>query len=86
MSGFRVQHVQDGKRSKWAVFLSGRQVSKLMSSQYLAEAALDRLEREARHGKPRIRPCLGCGRDFRSEGKHNRLCKGCRARSQSVAV
>lgn len=26
----------------------------------------------------RIRPCMCCGGDFRSEGAHNRLCAACR--------
>lgn len=28
----------------------------------------------------RTRPCLRCGRDFDSEGNHNRLCDNCRSR------
>lgn len=27
----------------------------------------------------RRRPCLGCGRSFNSEGRHNRMCDPCRA-------
>ena len=30
---------------------------------------------------PRKRPCLCCGREFTSEGPHNRMCTSCRGRS-----
>jgi hypothetical protein len=41
-----------------------------------AEAARDRLEREA---TSRVRACLCCGAPFVSEGPHNRLCTACRS-------
>lgn len=28
--------------------------------------------------KRKVRPCLCCGRDFQSEGAHNRMCTPCR--------
>ena len=32
------------------------------------------------------RPCLGCGRDFASEGTHNRLCRTCHRSTHSVGA
>jgi hypothetical protein len=35
---------------------------------------------QPRH-QPKKRPCMSCGKEFLSEGSHNRLCDGCRTRS-----
>ena len=64
----------------WAVFEKGERVSAELSSRYLAESALERILKDRRAARHRIRPCLCCGQRFRSEGPHNRLCAHCRAR------
>lgn len=33
--------------------------------------------------KPKKRPCMCCGREFASDGPHNRLCGTCRHRNHS---
>lgn len=37
----------------------------------------------ARH-QPRLRPCMCCQREFKSDGAHNRLCNNCRLRGQDT--
>lgn len=32
-----------------------------------------------------MRPCLGCGKPFRSEGPHNRLCYDCKRKGADVS-
>ena len=34
-------------------------------------------EERLRYGEPVTRACLRCSEPFLSEGKHNRLCRGC---------
>lgn len=46
----------------------------------MAEERVEVLQRrDERARNARERPCLCCGRNFRSEGIHNRLCTPCRA-------
>jgi len=59
----------------WAVFRGNHRVSPLLSSQYLAENALERIARKSR---VRVRRCMTCAAPFESEGPHNRMCKSCR--------
>jgi hypothetical protein len=35
------------------------------------------LAKQPAGSRPRVRPCLRCGRDFRSAGFHDRLCDAC---------
>lgn len=42
-------------------------------------AALAWVERRAQAVPPKWRQCLGCGRDFHSEGAHDRMCPNCGA-------
>jgi len=44
----------------------------------LAELAKQRLAPGKSAKVYTVRPCMCCGRDFRSEGIHNRLCGSCR--------
>lgn len=54
------------------------------ASWHLAEGALRRIEaRETRPGAG-PRPCLRCARTFESQGRHNRLCDGCRGRNPGL--
>lgn len=86
MSAFHVAQVWDGPRRRWAVYKGHKQVSRMFANQMAADRMAVRMEREARHGKPQERPCLCCGRVFRSDGRHNRLCAVCGTGSQPVVV
>lgn len=46
--------------------------------------AASMVDRHMKAAKAKVRPCLCCQRDFRSEGPHNRLCKPCRERSEGM--
>ncbi len=46
-------------------------------------AARKRAERDA---CAVLRPCLGCGQPFPSEGIHNRLCGSCRRSTRNVGT
>lgn len=46
-----------------------RQMGRAVSSVYA---------RLAWQQKKKLRPCMSCGKDFSSEGSHNRLCNTCR--------
>jgi hypothetical protein len=59
----------------YAVFDADRAVSNKLSSRYLAERALERLERET---SARARPCLRCGVEIQSSHAGHRMCEGCR--------
>lgn len=61
----------------------GKQVSNRHWHRSEAEAAMERLEREARVTR---RACLKCRAPFLSEGPHNRMCKECRRLSPPVPV
>ena len=61
----------------------GWTVSGPHSTKFLAEAALERLEREARC---KTRPCITCRKPFRSEGPHNRMCDLCRLRARQQII
>lgn len=51
----------------------------------VAERARDELQRAAdKRAKRGPRPCLNCGCVFASEGVHNRLCKSCRGRADTL--
>jgi len=62
----------------WVVFDGVKARSQPYQNAYCAEQAAERLERER---KSSCRPCLTCGELFRSEGRHNRMCRQCRRRS-----
>ncbi len=40
--------------------------------------------KSTRQNKGRVRPCMCCGLNFRSEGFHNRLCVKCRRASADL--
>lgn len=73
--GLHVKGCEGCATYSYAVYDGKRRVAGTFSSRHLAEAARERLEREARR---RVRPCLCCGAPFESEGAHHRMCKGCR--------
>ncbi|WP_375257485.1 hypothetical protein [Citreimonas sp.] len=64
----------------WAVFRGANQVTPTFVRH---EEAEDRKQRLARRAASKTRPCITCTALFRSEGKHNRMCPGCRTRAAS---
>ena len=54
-----------------------------LAAQADALAAAQQIEVDALGG--RIRPCMCCQENFRSEGPHNRLCNSCRNRASHEA-
>ncbi|PIE09050.1 MAG: hypothetical protein CSA73_00550 [Rhodobacterales bacterium] len=79
MSAQRLTVERDGYG--WSVFQGGQKVRGAYSSEQIAEAACDRMEREARCKR---RPCITCGKPFMSEGPGNRMCDKCRANASEV--
>jgi len=67
--------------SGYAVFDGEERVSGTVGSHWLAEDHLDKLIRQ---GQMQDRACLTCGEVFPSEGKHNRMCDGCREKSRDM--
>ncbi|WP_413874131.1 hypothetical protein [Albidovulum sp.] len=65
----------------WVADPDGRVVSKAYRTFREAADRAEKLTGEARlaerFGRARRRPCLCCGREFSSEGIHNRLCGYC---------
>ncbi len=79
MSAQRLTVERDGYG--WSVCKGGLRVRGAYSNKGLAEAACDRMEREARCKR---RPCITCGETFMSEGPGNRMCDKCRANSTAI--
>ena len=76
----REYRVQSVSRSRCVVVdQEGRRYG-CPTSRALAQERVEVLQRrDERARNARDRPCLCCGRTFRSEGIHNRLCTPCRA-------
>jgi recombinational DNA repair protein RecR len=47
--------------------------------------AEDRMERMLREAARVTRPCITCGRAFKSDGAHNRMCNPCRQTHRDTA-
>lgn len=69
----------------WSVFdASGVKISGEVSAHWRAVEACEKLTSQA---KQKIRKCItGCGKSFRSEGPHHRMCGNCRTCWQDEAV
>ena len=78
LHGYSVDKTERG----YAVFQGRKQVSGSVGYRWLAEEQRDKLIRQ---GKGRDRSCMTCGKTFRSEGRHNRMCDGCRKSARSIA-
>ncbi len=89
--GRRIGHRVDGNgQLHWVTDPAGKVASKAYLTFREAAAKAEKLDeeadREARFGKPRRRPCMCCGREFQSEGIHNRLCGYCTKVDHAPAV
>jgi hypothetical protein len=89
--GRRTGHKVDGNgHFFWVTDPSGRIASKAFATfreaQTKAEKLDEEADREARFGKARRRPCMCCGREFQSDGIHNRLCGYCARVDHAPAV
>ena len=72
----------DRANQYWAIFnAQGERVSGFHTDRSTAEDACARLIKAA---SKQLRSCLCCGRNFQSEGAHNRLCDGCRRRTDEM--
>ncbi len=76
MAAFSVERGYSG----YFVCVDGVKVKGPLATKYLAENALERLERKARM---RERRCMTCTALFMSEGPHNRMCNVCRRENGS---
>lgn len=77
-AGITVQRWGEG----YAVF-DGKDRLSGANNRAIAEAIRDRIARE-RSPQMRVRPCLCCGKDFTSEGPHNRMCGTCRLQPSDI--
>jgi hypothetical protein len=75
-------HLREVSSGHSAIFDGDRQVPGSQCPREVAERSLERVQRRR---ASRVRPCLCCGSPFVSEGAHNRLCGGCRLRSEGLA-
>ncbi|OJY35783.1 MAG: hypothetical protein BGP11_16030 [Rhodobacterales bacterium 65-51] len=65
----------------------GKLVGPPFESRRAAVEAAQAMQAEAdRHAKRGPRPCMCCGRNFDSEGIHNRLCAHCRNRGDAASL
>lgn len=69
------RHEVIGSGTSWSVTLGGEIVAGPYSTFHAADLGAASLDRKA---KTKVRACLRCGDNFRSEGAHNRMCPYCR--------
>lgn len=82
LARFRVEHNADGGYD--VIDPDGRVVVKVGNKAFAlnrAEALQKAADTAAKRGP---RQCLCCGREFDSEGIHNRMCKPCRGRADPL--
>jgi len=82
LARFRVEY--DGGRGYDVIDPDGRVVAKV-GNRDMALNRAEALQRAADTAAKRgPRPCLCCGREFDSEGIHNRMCTPCRGRADPL--
>ena len=62
----------------YAIFRDGARLTGARTKED-QERAMDRLMKPKR-----VRPCIRCGDEFRSEGAHHRMCQPCRAHASDI--
>ncbi len=86
LSRYRVAPSGKVNAQRWALF-DGPHMVRTYTDKHVAEARAHNLELKAvKAAQMRKRPCLTCGTVFASEGPHNRMCKGCRARANDTGM